>query len=157
MKRVESILNKCLLLFNRLILYLVSPISEWLNKNKDIILGWIKLIISVLAALIFPLNSPVAHHLYPDYNKDWEVFIPMNDLRYDAFSLIIFMYALASCLKTRYKIGDLFLYAGMIMSLFDVLDRNFFHIYKTIDLDFMFTIPFSIMLATLIYVRIHRD
>ena len=47
-------------------------------------------------------------------------------------------------------------YAGMIMSLFDVLDRNFFHIYKTIDLDFMFTIPFSIMFATLIYVRIQR-
>jgi len=135
----------------------IKNIIKFIRLNKTYILGVMKLLFSIAACLLFPLNSDIAHNLYPDYKKDWDQFIPMNDLRYNFFSIIIFLYAFCASVKTVFKIGDIFLYSGLLMSFFDVLDRQFYHITERISLDISFTIPCSILIATLIYVRIHKD
>jgi len=135
----------------------IKNIITFIRLNKAYILGVFKLVFSIVGCLLFALNSDIAHHLYPDYKKEWAVFMPMNDLRYNFFSGIIFCYAFCASVKTVFKIGDVFLYSGLFLSLFDVLDRQFFHITERIELDFIITIPCSILFATLIYVETNRN
>lgn len=135
----------------------IKKIFEWFFKKRDLILGLIKLFVSILAPIAFLTNAPLCEYLYPGFDKDWDIFIPMDMLCHDTWSFNIFLYAVASTIKTRYYIGDAFLYFGMSLCGFDVLDRNFFHIYNTILLDLIFVIPCSIAFATLIYVRTNRN
>ncbi len=135
----------------------VKKIIEWLSKPTDIALGVIKLIVSILSPAVFIANAPTCEYLYPGFNQDWGIYKIMDLFCHDIWAFNIFLYAVASTVKTRYPIGDAFLYFGMAICGFDVLDRHFFHIYITIILDFTVVIPTSIAFATLIYVRTNRN
>jgi len=120
------------------------------------ILSILKLVCSILAPILFLVNYHVCKYLYPNSGKDWNEFIPMDLLCHDFWAGVLFCYAIAACIKTKYQIGDLFLYFGLMLSFFDCGDRYFWGIHKFTIMDWVFTIPVSLILSSLIYIYVHK-
>lgn len=121
------------------------------------ILFILKLIASILAPVLFIANSFVCVYLYPKFKESWDIFIPMDLLCHNFWALVLLCYGIASTIKTKYIVGDLFLYFGMCLSLFDCWDRFRWGIYKFTIIDYWFTIPASALLASLIFIYVHKS
>ncbi len=120
------------------------------------ILFAIKLVCSILAPILFLANSFVCNYLYPNSSKTWDEFIPMDLLCHQFWAIIIFCYAVCGCIKTKYVYGDLFLYFGLLLSLFDCGDRYFWGIYDFTIMDWAFTIPASLILSSILFIYVHK-
>ena len=80
----------------------------------------------------------------------------MDLLCHNFWSAILFCYAITACIKTKYFYGDLFLYFGMFLGLFDFGDRFFWGIYELTIMDLVFTIPSSFIFASIIFAYVHK-
>ncbi len=83
----------------------------------------LKLILSILGPFLFIANYWICEAVYPGFDKDWNVFIPMDKLSHNFWAVILFIYALINTLKTEYPIINYFLYVAMCMSVFDIWAR----------------------------------
>lgn len=62
--------------------------------------------------------------MYPDAEKDWDIYIPMDVMAHNFSSVIILIAILISMLKTKYRIGDLFIAFTFNLSIIDVLTKG---------------------------------
>lgn len=85
----------------------------------------IKLVLSILIPVTFLANFWVCEYLYPHPENGWEIFIPMDKLSHNFWSVIILGYASVSTMRTKYPITDFFLFWGVMCSFFDVSARIF--------------------------------
>lgn len=121
------------------------------------ILFILKLVASIAAPTLFIANSFTCVHLYPDFKKSWDIFIPMDLLCHNFWALVLLCYGIASTIKTKYIVGDLFLYFGMFLCAFDCGDRFYWGIYTFTIIDYWCTIPVSALLASLIFIYVHKS
>lgn len=112
----------------------------------------IKLILSIIIPILFVSNYLVCEYLYPGFNKDWAIFIPMDKLAHNFWAVIVFLSVVASTLKTKYPITDYFLHLTAWLCFFDVLDRVAFdyNVYTPIQ------ILFGMVLASITYAYAQR-
>lgn len=89
----------------------------------------IKLILAILLPVLFLANYWACECLYPGADKDWAIFIPMDELCHNFWSVIMLGYAIISTIETKYKATDFFLFLAVNFSLCDIMDRMF-HLYS---------------------------